>query len=45
MSEKPRGVDDDDLRQEIYATIRRLERLARRLEVYAEEQDDQREAD
>lgn len=39
MSAKGRSGDDDELKDEIYATIRRLERLAKRLEVYAEEQD------
>lgn len=45
MSAKPRSVDDDELKAEIYATIRRLERLAKRLEVFAEEQKNGTETD
>lgn len=45
MSAKSPSVHDDDLKEEIYATIRRLERLAKRLEVYAEESRDEPQTD
>lgn len=47
MTEKVKVIaeSDDDLKDEIYATIRRLERLAQRLETYAEEHDAPEEAD